>query len=476
MKNKKLDALIVGAGITGLATAYYLTKRSGNIPKMAVLEAANHLGGTIQTVKESSCVLDGGADSFITAKPWGVELCKELGLEDQLIAPKPEAKKIFLVKKDKLYSLPDGIILGIPTKPLPFLLNQALPWSTKIRMALDWFIRPKSNGSPSPAHADESGTHFMKRHFGQKAVDLIFDPILGGIYAARADHVSMAAAFPNFLDMEKRTGSLIRGFSQITKSQKKTPKKPVFITLKNGLGDLIQALEKKFSPGILHPNHPVTRINCLGENQGYEVLCKNGKKWQAQHVVLALPSGQAKKILSGHQDLQTPLENFSSVSTATVFLGFRKQDLPQKFNQLPGMGFVVPRNERSPLLASTWISNKFSHRAPEDIFLIRCFWGGEGSEEYATLPKDALVQLTRKELNRLLAIDAQPLLQHVFFWNKQSPQYPVGHLENIAGLEQALTEFPGLFLIGNSYGGVGIPDCIRMAKRVSEIIISTCPK
>jgi len=430
------------------------------------LEASERSGGTIYTVEQNDCTLDAGPDSFITAKPWAEELCKELGLEDQLIPPNPEANKIFIVQKDHLRPLPKGLTLGIPTKLFPFLLNRSLPWSLKLRAASEFFYRPKN--SLNPNSPDEALAHFIQRHFGREALDLVLEPILAGIYAGQAENLSTQATFPQLLTLEKKYGSLIRGFRKKAR-QISVPKKPIFLSLKKGMGHLIDTIEKKIPQKTVKFNHKVEKIEIHEKGRGYSVFCSNHQRFFTKQLILTLPPIFAKHLFSQQHELKNQLDCYPSVSTAVVFIGYPRSAV---YNVNHGFGFISPRKEACKLLACSWVSNKFPMRSPRNTFLIRAFLGGAGREELAQLPEEELKILVDQEIRRIMKISSNPLFSRIFYWRKRSPQYPIGHPQNNKELAKTLKNFPGLYFIGNSYSGIGIPDCVRLAKEAAEKIIT----
>ena len=447
----KKDILIVGGGITGLSTAYYLSKTKADF---VLLEGQKDVGGTIQTIQKQGCTLEAGPDSFVSTKPWARELCEELGLEKDLLPPNPKAKTLFVLQKRKLKPLPTGLSLGIPTKISPFIFNRTLPVSTKIRMAMEYFYPPKD------FLGDEALGHFMTRHFGQKAFELLIDPLLGGIYASNTDHLSLQATFPQFQQMEKKYGSLIRGFKRLPKRNGGPP----FLTLKEGMASLPNRLREKIPEHVLLPNHKVQKIFILGDFQGFKVLCENQKTFISNHLVLALPPKDIPCLLPGDLNLSSILRRFQSTSTAVIFLAFPMTDHLRKIN---GFGFIAPRKE-SNLLACSFVSKKFPWRSREDVFLIRSFIGGQGREDVLKKSEPEIVFMVKQEIMDILGVSHEPIFSKIFPWVNQNPVYSLDQAERVRNLQNELKEIPNLHLIGNHFGGVGIPDCIRQGKECAQ--------
>jgi oxygen-dependent protoporphyrinogen oxidase len=290
---------------------------------------------------------------------------------------------------------------------------------------------------------------------------------LGGIYAAKSHNLSLAATFPQLIQMEKKHGSLIRGFRQAAKQHASKGSKSIFYSLKRGMGSLIEALQKKIPQDSIHLNQKVMRIE--KEEQGYKVYLESGKTLRTQNLILAIPPPTIASLFPKTSNLQKAISPFLCSSTATVFLAFPKKAIALKYD---GLGFVCTRTLDHKILACTWASNKFSFRSPEDIFLMRCFLGGEGKEEVIDQSEEEMVKICQGELKNLMNIQADPLFSRVYKWSKRSPRYGVGQLERLKKLEESLRDYPNLHIIGNAYRGVGIPDCIRMAKECTEKLSS----
>lgn len=465
---KTVDVAIIGGGISGLTLAYDLNRQAGDKISTLLFEARSTTGGSIQTYRDGGLLIDAGPDSFVATKPWALDLIRELGLEGELISPQPEASRIFLARQGKLRPLPLGLVLGISTRLMPAALNTALPLSLKFRMLREFFMKPRK------PHGEESVAQLFYRHFGPLGVELLADPILGGIYASRADRLSVAACFPQFLEMEEKFGSLARGIRAQRKAHSATrdpsaPPPSPFRTLRSGMQQLTETLTAKLPAEALKLQTPVHAVRISKTPESFEIETQKGEKFSARTLAVATPTGAAKNLLGILPNVQRALERFQAVSTATVFLSFAKADIK---HDIKGFGFIVPRNELSQLLAATWVSSKFSQRAPDDIFLMRCFVGGLGREELVSLSEAELVELCCRELQRWMGIKARPRLARVFYWPKLCPQYLVGQGRKIAQLEQALAETPGLYLLGNAYRGIGIPDCIREARRTADAVLA----
>jgi len=449
-----MSTVIVGGGIAGLATAYRLRQSDPSLP-ITLVERAPQLGGKIVTAEQEGFVVEGGPDSFLARqKPWGLELAHELGLSERLLFTNDERRNVYLLRRKRLRKMPDGLMLIVPTRFLPFALSSLISLPGKLRMALDLFIPPRRDES------DESLGDFIRRRLGQEALDVLAEPMMAGIHVAEAERLSLQATFPRFSAIERKYGSLIRGMLAARQARAKAPPSPLgetslFVTLQGGLRELVAALEEALDGVEILAGRGVTALERA--DGGYSVHLDDGDRRQADAVVLAIPAHAAAALLA---PLSAPLAGglraIRYVSTATVSLGYRREDVP---HPLDGFGFVVPASEPCDILACTWTSTKFDHRAPDDAVLLRAFVGGPRREGLVAHDDATIIRTVRAEFRRILGIEARPTVARVFRWHDANPQYDVGHLERVSALEALCP--PGLFLTGSAYRGVGIPDCVR---------------
>lgn len=471
--NKTNHIVIIGGGISGLATAHYLQKYAAennqNIT-YTLVEKSPRFGGKIITNTEGGFVIEGGPDSFISQKPWAYKLAQELGLGDRLIGTNDDRRKTYVVHKGKLRPLPDGVMLIIPTRFMPFALSPLISPLGKLRMGLDLFIPPKTDD------ADESLSDFITRRLGREALDKIAEPLMAGIYVADPMRLSLKSTFPRFIAMEKKYGSLIKGMlsqmkarAQAAQNGNSAPKLPLFMTLRGGLTELVDTLVDNLT-GELISNVRVDAISRADDGR-YAVELSNGKVRQADKVVIATPAYVAANLLQSHSaELATELQQIRYLSTATVSLAFNRNEID---HPLDGFGFVVPKSEDCKLMACTWVSTKFSGRAPDDQVLLRVFIGGYKREELVDLPDDELVTLVRGELRKLMGITAEPTRAEIYHWRKSNAQYDVGHMERVDRIEHlAAAALPNVHFTGSAFRGVGIPDCIRQGEETAKAIIN----
>ena len=451
---------IVGGGISGLSTAYYLSKAG---IASTLIEARPRLGGVIQTEEVQGCVIEAGPDSFISIKPWAMDLIRELGMEGDVIGSNDHERVTYIRRNGRLVPLPDGVQMLVPTRILPMALTSLVSWPTKFRMALEYFRRP----GPQPAH-DRSVAEFVAEHYGQDAVDYLAEPLLAGIYGGDPAELSVASVLPRFVELEKWYGSLTRGvLAERPKPGGTRP--PLFRTLRGGLGSLVETVFRAAgSTKCIHAK--VEKIERSGA--GFRLLI--GGHWlEVGHVVLACEAHQAAPLTQAVDARVSELLASVGYSTSvTIALGFERRAVQ---GQMRGFGFLVPKRERRKLLACTWVGNKFPHRTPDSLAVLRCFVGGAGGDAALAEDDDAILGTVRQEVREIAGVTAEPLFWRVFRWPRSMAQYTVGHGERIRELEARLESLPNLHLAGNAYHGIGVPDCVRMGKEAAERIARMQP-
>jgi oxygen-dependent protoporphyrinogen oxidase len=443
---------IVGGGISGLSAAYYLSKAGIS---STLIEARPRLGGVIQTEHIQNCVVEAGPDSFISVKPWAMDLISELGMASDVIGSNDHERVTYIRRHGRLVPLPDGVQMLVPTKILPIVLTPLVSWPTKVRMGLEYFRRP---AAVEPG--DRSVAEFVEEHYGREAVDYLAEPLLAGIYGGDPADLSVTSVLPRFVELEKRYGSLTRGvLAQRPKVE--GARTPLFRTLRKGLGSLVDAVWK--NAGRMTIVHGA--VNAMERvRDGYRLRIA-GDWLSADQVVLACEAHQAARLMPTVDARCTELlASIGYNSSTTVAFGFERSAVRE---QMSGFGFLVPKRERRRLLACTWVGNKFPNRVPETLALLRCFAGGDAVPAESD---DALVFAMRQEIREIAGVRAEPLFAQVFRWPLSMAQYTVGHAGRIAELESRMASLHGLYLAGNAYHGIGVPDCVRMGKQAAERI------
>jgi oxygen-dependent protoporphyrinogen oxidase len=405
------------------------------------VERRQRLGGVMMTDVVDGCVIEGGPDSFLAAKPAALELIRELGLEPEVIGSNDARRITYIVRGGRLVPMPDGLMMMVPTKVMPLVSTPLLGWGTKLRMAFEYFRRPPA--SPPP---DRSVADFIAGHYGQETVDYLAEPLLAGVYGGDPERMSVNSTLARFVEMEAKYGSL-------TRATLAAPKPPpgagaMFRTLKRGMGSLVDAL-RPHAPHVLQGE-----AEAVEQGRGVRV----GGQWiAAHHVVLACPAYEAAKQLAPvAPDLAALLEGVEYTSSLTMAFGFLRSALGHPQN---GFGFLVPRKERRALVACTWVGTKFDHRVPDTHALIRCF-----------LTEDHQPDAVLDDLRRLMGIRAEPAFVRTHSWKRSMAQYHVGHAERLARIHARTQALPWLQLAGNAYEGIGVPDCIRLGKLAAERI------
>ncbi len=456
---------IIGGGIAGLAAAYYLQKKSGGDFSYTLLEAGNRLGGKIITERVDEFMIEGGPDSFVTEKPGCLQLCHELGLADQLIPTNELQRKIYVLRNGNLVPFPSGFRLTIPTELKPFLLSPLISPFGKIRMAMEYFLPPRRDVS------DESLASFIRRRLGHEALDRIAGPLMAGIFVSDPERLSMQGTFPKFIEMERTFGSLIKA----ARAARHHPPPPnplasgnsMFNSLKGGMETLVDALRARLE-GEVRLNASVRSIKRSGPRI---LVALDADKLETDDVILAVPAYQAADLIpSLDHKLSGLLRSIRYVSTTTVSLAYLRADIPARGN-LDGFGVLIPASEQRDLIACTWSSLKFKHRAPEGCVLLRAFVGGWRDEAKAQLPDQELLNLVKREFAALFDITSEPLLSRIYRWPRGNPQYDVGHLDRVDEMEAHAAEIPGLYLAGSAYRGIGMPDCIKNAQAAVDKLL-----
>ena len=474
---------IIGGGIAGLSAAWSLEKarRAGQPLEYRLYEAAGRLGGVISSETIDGCVVEGGPDSFLTEKPAAAALCRELGIADQLLASNDRERKTYIVVKNRLIPLPDGLMFMVPTKLLPTAFTRLFSWSTKLRMAREYLFPPE------PATEDESVAEMTRRHFGQETVDRLVSPLLSGVYGGDASQLSVRAVLPRLVTMEQQHRSLSRAMLAARKTPappSATPRTPgaprsLFTTLRGGMRLMTDGVAAQLEPGSIHLSSPVhslarpvhdlrrERLH-IPQDTGWLIETAFGQE-HFDGVILALSAWASASLL---RPVSAPLaEALAGVpysSSITVTMGFNRADLD---HLPPGFGFLVPAKEGRSMLACTFVHAKFAGRTPPDKGVLRCFLGGSGNEHLLDETYAHLTEIVLKELSEILGLRATPNFVRICRSRHAMAQYGVGHLERMQIVRDTVATLPGLTLAGNAYQGIGVPDCIRTGQEAAESVL-----
>jgi oxygen-dependent protoporphyrinogen oxidase len=450
------DAVIVGAGIAGLATAYELSRRGASF---VVLERAARTGGVIVSEEIDGYTIDGGADALLIQKPEGIGLCEEIGLGNRLISTQPP-RLAYIQRGGRLHALPAASVLGIPTRIGPFARSGLFSWAGKLRMGAELFVPRRRD------EADESIGAFIARRFGAEARTYLAEPLLAGIHAGDVDRLSVQALFPRLAKAERLHGSVIRAFRS-TPEPRTTNPGGVFRSLPGGLSEMVRALVGAIGPASIRLNTSVCAITGPGP---FVVRTSTGDALDARAVVLATPAYVTSGLTRDRDDELARLTGeIPYASAGTVALAFRRSAIKHPLN---GSGFVVPRVEHTGILAASWLSSKWAHRAPEDRILLRTFVGGARDPDALAQSDESLIERSIAALTPLLDIHGEPLLARVYRFERGNAQHEVGHLARMAAIDRALSRHPGLYVTGSGFRGVGIPDCVADGRATARQVVT----
>lgn len=455
---------VVGGGIAGLAAAFRLITIDPAL-EVTLIEATPRLGGKIKTDHVDGYVIEGGPDSFLTSKPRGLGLCRELGIDGQLQGVTESTRRSFVLRHGKLYELPEGLTGLIPTRLGPMAKTRLISPVAKVRMAADYLLPAKK------ADSDESLAAFIERRLGREVYENLVEPLMAGIFAGDGRELSLAATFPQLRHGELAHGGLIKGVLAARRdAPQPNPNAPCpspFLSPIDGMGVIVTALEERLqvSGVTIELNRTINHVAREGSGE-FRVQSAGWPDIDADAVILATPAYASADLVQAFlPEASSLLRKIPHVSTATVALGY---DASKLGGPLAGHGYVIPRAEERQALACTWGSSKWAHRAPAGKSLIRVFIGRAGQESVLERDDAGLVEIARNELKSTLGITAEPELSLVNRWPHGMPQYVLGHLDRIAAIARDMQSMPRLQLAGNAFRGVGIPDCVASGEEAAE--------
>jgi oxygen-dependent protoporphyrinogen oxidase len=453
---------ILGGGISGLAAAHRLTEIAPHL-EVQLFEAQDRLGGILQTVRRGDYLIERSADMFTTREPWALDLCQRVGLAGELIETDQRYRKALIVFRGKLHPVPDGFQLMTPSKLWPMAASPLLSASGKLRMAGEYLVPPRKS------HDDESLASFVRRRLGSEAFDRLVQPLVGGIYTADPEKLSMAATLPQFLEMERRHGGLLRSILKApvkkeSKAEGSGARYGLFLAPRQGMSQLVDAVASRLPAGCVQLQTKVQQVSRIEPGQ-WQVSAAGQSPQIFDAIIYALPASTSTLLSGIDPPLGTLLERITCASCSIVALGYRRSQIKHSLN---AFGFVVPAIEKRKVIAGSFASVKFPGRAPDDRVLIRIFIGGALQPDLATLPDHELIGIAREQLDALLGASGEPEIAEVFRWLGAMPQYHVGHLDLVAQIESRAAEVRRFALAGNAYRGVGVPFCIRSGEQAAE--------
>lgn len=455
--------VVVGGGITGLSAAHHLVevgRERGQPVTVRLLERSDRLGGHIRTERVGEYLIEGGPDSLVAHKPAAARLAERIGLSPDLVPMGGRHAGTEIIREGRPIRVPDGFLMMAPTRFWPALRSPLFSMGGKLRMVCERWIGPRE-----AEVEDESLASFVTRRFGREVLDRVAEPIVAGIYTARAENLSLRLTLPRFLDMEMREGSVIRALRKaaLDRARQATSEagggQGSVLTLRGGLGRLVDELVSRLPNGTVGTGALVDTIVHENATGVWRVRCADGRELRADALVLACSATASAAILRGFDpELSSALTGLEYASCATVTLAYPLASIRAP---LLSHGFFVPRTEQLPILACSYVSRKFEDRGPADTMVLRAFLGGATNPAVLENDDDHLVSLTHSTLTRLLGIRHDPVPARVYRFPSSMPQYQPGQATWIAGIRSRSQRHPGLFFAGSTLGAFGLPDCVQ---------------
>ena len=436
---------VVGGGIAGVTAAWELHRLGVSF---SLFEASARLGGTVETVRRGGFVVECGPDGWVSEKPWARELAVDLGLAGELIGSNDAGRVTYIVQRGGLVAMPDGMRMMVPTDVRT--LEGSTLFSEAARAA---YASEALRGDELRASApigDESVASFVRRHFGEEVLRKIGGPLLSGVFGGDVAKLSVRAVMPRFVAMEREQGSLVAALAG-----KGGGGQAVFTSLKSGVGTLVERMAGALPAGSVRLGAAVDGV------------ARDGEWWVVgtesfDAVLVAVPAHGARGWFGGRMEELLTMEASSAVLAALCF--------DEEFAVPKGFGFLAPEGEGSELLAGTFVDQKFAGRVPAGGRMLRGFYGGAAAGRLAGESDAAIAEKTLADLRALLGALPEPSFAVVRRWPRSLPQYEVGHLERVAELDSLVAEQPGLWLLGNAYKGVGLPDLVREARAAARAV------
>jgi len=449
--------VIVGGGVSGLATAHYLHRRLGDHVQLTLLEGGSRLGGKVANQQFSGHLVDTGPDAVLVRAPAMAALLEDLGLGSQIVAPAALGAHVW--SRGKLRRLPTGTLFGVPDRLLPLLKSRLMSPAGLARAAMDLVLPHRHTSAPDPSIAD-----LVTPRLGSQVFDRLVEPLLGGVHAGRAAELSAHSTVPDIEALASNNRSLYLGLRKMRRHAPPATGAPVLVTLTGGLGRLVEALESRLAGDDLRLHATAGSIARVGTR--YRVDLTDGQSIAADAVVLATPAFATAGLLAElAPDAAAVLAEIPYVDVATIWLSYPRSAVGRPMD---GTGFLVPPEEGKLMVGCTWSSAKWPHLADDNRVLIRCMVGRRGDRRWLDMDDETLVRRVHDELVEAMGLTADPDHQSIQRWPQAMPQYLVGHQGRLDALDVAVRHLPGLYLTGAAYRGVGLASCVADAKRTAQ--------
>ena len=460
--------VIVGGGMSGLATAHFIHRRLGEGVQITLVEAGPQLGGKVATQEFGGHLVDTGPDALLMRVPAMATLLKDLGFNDQLVAPASLGAHVW--SRGRLRRLPTGTLFGVPDRLVPLVKSQLLSPMGLVRAALDLVLPRNRSLSDDPSIAD-----LVAPRLGAQVFDRLVEPLLGGVHAGRAAELSARSTVPEIAALARKNRSLYLGLRRLRHHAAPSSGGPVLITLAGGLVRLIEALAAQLGKADVRLNTDVSLV--ARDGAGYRVDLADGQSIAADAVVLATPAFVSSRLLTDvAPDVATVLDEIPYVDVATIWLAYPPSAMGRP---LDGTGFLIPPEEGKLLVGCTWSSAKWPHLHDDNLVLIRCMVGRRGDTRWLSMDDQALVSGVHDELVESMGLTSGPIHQSIQRWPNGMPQYVVGHQNRLDAMKASLSRLPGLYLTGAAFRGVGLASCVadaeRTAKEVTTLLAGVQP-
>jgi len=466
-----LRVAIAGGGITGLAAAHHLRELDPTC-QVTLFEAGERLGGVLHSVRRDDFLIELGADNFITNVPWGLDLARRVGIADQLLETNATRRRALVVRNGRLHPVPEGFMLMEPRALWPIMTSPLLSLRGKARVLGEYFVSARHD------NADESLASFARRRLGREAFERLVQPLAAGIYTADPEKLSLAATMPRFLEMERRHGGLIRAVRHGARGDASGRDAPgsgarysLFVAPRDGMQSLATAVAASLPADTIRLQTAVMKMQPTPEKSWQVWLAGHDQPEAFDGVIIAVAAHLAGRLVeSFDESLAASLAAIPYASSAVAVMAFQQSQFARP---LAGFGFVVPDVERRPILAGSFTSVKFTHRAPAGWELVRVFFGGAARPELVEASDDELCGLAKSQLRELLGVQGEPGFAQVVRWRRAMPQYHLGHVERVAAIRARVEAHQGFEVAGNAYDGVGVPNCIRSGEQAAQQLLAS---